>query len=213
MAEICVVDLAGGACGGPGRALLRGMTSPKGARNVGGLGLVLFVVLSALAAGWAGRPVEESYSVYGAAIAGLPDIFGADASPVYLFRETDPMVLPENRSGPQVRACLEELKASPETLEDFERQNSRVRQLEDRFATSRVQLVEAGQGPQGGWGVWVSAVGFNTDHTQAILTIDYQWGSQDYLLEKEGKGEWKVVRRSSGRGFGVVPEGGPRESR
>jgi len=152
---------------------------------------------------WGGSPADESYRVYAAAIVSLPGVFGTDESPIYLFRETDPAVLPKNRACfPQLRACLDELKASPETLQDFEHRNARVCQLEDRFPTPRVHLVEAGPA------VWVSAVGFNSGHTQAVLTIDYQWVSQDYLLEKDGQGEWKLVRRSSGRGIAVA---GPEE--
>lgn len=164
----------------------------------------------------AGDPDEE-YRVYCCVIQRM---LHAHPGKVCVFNRTDADAVPK-RAESSIRRRMERgrsrkqalhglelqvgryeramMRLSPfqETRADFELQNEYSRKLENKFkfANDRYE-VNLSRNP----GIWqLSAVGFNHDHDQALVTIYPAVSRYDYLLARTSSGEWRVTREFGGR--------------
>jgi len=165
--------------------------------------LVLLVVVIACALAGSLVTPEDPGPVY---IAAILDDYPA-VTTVEIFERTDERALPQ--SDPQrpkqsaisqagYQHSLLRLRPDPETRGDFEQRNRRPQKLSIAFSDRRFRLV--GDGETSASTLWVSAVGFNPTHTQAMVSVNYQWATLDFLLEKDPAGHWQVLRKSQPRG-------------
>ncbi len=155
---------------------------------------------------------DESYRVYSAAVHRFQQSYGAPGGMVFVADSTDNRCYPHSGDGrgPNQSAiswrgyqeCMAQLRPQKETQADYESANLHSHKLKAKFSLPNYQLLGPEDKAGAGELIFLSAVGFNRDKTQALVTVNFQWASVDYLLEKspDTQHPWIVVRQSEGRG-------------
>lgn len=155
---------------------------------------------------------DESYLVHSAAVHHYQQSYGAPGERVFVADSTDTRCYPHSSDGrgPNQLAdsqrayqeCVAQLRPQKETQANYESTNLHSHRLEAKFSLPNYQLLGPEDKAGAGGVIFLSAVGFNRDKTQALVTVNFQWASTDYLLEKspDTQHRWTVVRQSEGRG-------------
>lgn len=161
----------------------------------------IWVLVAAALLGAYLRPKNDDEAVYLAALRKE-----SPTQPVELFAETDPWAVPRNdpsrpneskRQAVGYKYSMQQLRPQAETQQSYEAANRSPRTI-PRFKDHDIHVLNGGEGSA--TACWVSAVGFNQARTQALVSVNFQWSTADYLLEKDQAGKWTVVKDCSGRG-------------
>ncbi|MBN9416193.1 MAG: hypothetical protein J0I12_12190 [Candidatus Eremiobacteraeota bacterium] len=127
---------------------------------------------------------------------------------VYVHRQGDNYAAPSNLKREEYEVkfdperyhfAMTQLNPEPQTLKSFEEVNWRQAYISPNFKDPTIHLLGQNEGTDSCIAL-LSQVGYNSNHSQALVSVNYEWSRMDYLLEKAALGNWTIARRCRGRG-------------